>query len=1468
MPLGLSGDVAAVVGEEEVQGEYGGLYLGFKFIPEGSDAAVVTAGIDPDDVTEGTDPYTGPLYEGQVVPGFTAQGSGVRDFLFGGIVTGAVRVEGAIDRFVAGNVLTGNVSGGPGIIDNFAVYGDLGAAIVATTIGDTELENASGFFEVEIDDDDEFASFASGTDFAVGGRIGAVRTGGSIVASFDVLGEEEPDGGFTEDTFFESLGSTRREIEYKATGTNLDLARRFDFTRGLVDIPALYNDTFETYEPLGATADGEISVVGTISPTRDVNPDPADYYGIGVMAGQTVQVQLDSFTTFVQVIDPEGRVVASNFENNGQTAILTADAPFRFTAETAGTYRLYVDNRPGVGASDVYTLTVSELGDLSVGGIVANRRISSDAQIGDTFFSTKFNQEVGASDTIRVRDGDLGIVDAREEGFYDNNDGGTIRVPFGNLRSLSGSGVGATDTTSLVRFDGVDLRVGFSIGRIEATGVNNDLNGLFGGDVLINTGVAFDEDGFFNAPVTDRFGNLDMTQVAAGDDIQVVRSARDTYGNFVVGRGIGSIAVGRNYFNEDLVLADPRIFANADDINDDGFVDMLSVAGNVGAGTGAVNDDDGSSFEGVVSSGPAIDVGTNGNFRYFDVAENAIVVRDQFFGSFPGDDFREVRRGESFEYTDDSGTRVRLTPDEGEFNPFFNPAIDPPENAAIDNGTLEVLTYPVRSGGSILVSVRTDRSLTIENLDRGGRAVAEVGNIFLTGANGRAVTQTVASDGFTADLRFGLDGTDAFDFGIADDGIDDVDVDLNGRRYDVYNIEVSGLDTGSPVGDGRISNLINNTDGEVLSATLTSIGTLRAERVGIAETRGQADLTVANPRFVGANDPFDTEPYVIAVEGSIVEIEGDAVGNIYAGGEFGLDDVDGGAIDLSGGVDVVGEQGDGIGNTRRAGTDSFGQTSFADELGGAEGIGLPRLGELRGVIGSVRADAFGGDRGEFNALGRGRDRVERFEGIAGPIVAASPQTSENEGEIRFVDIGEGIADDGSGLVSRAGLYAEGFITTVVGTDADIRGEIIAQEINEIRLTGGSIVGADITQPNFLADGSFGFTTGREFAQPPSAVLEAGDLTDDPFYELDSIRVTGGGILNSLIDFTDIDNVSVDGGFGIFNSSLDTNVEQGVLNTVTSSDNLGIRNSQFVVGTNLNSIAAIGDAELLSVRQAPPSVRLGDEGFDFDPETGQQINATTDIRRAIGLPDNVDERRRVTNSGVIENALVTGSRDLGTYTASVTRSNLATVLPEADFIEDATLIGAGNNGVSEFPNRVSFGRNIGTYDVISTFGFQTTSGELSNVDASRDLINTLMRVSGRIEDVDVGGAVFGDTLLRAEGPDGSIGSINAGGMFGIARADVSIDEIVIANDLGAPTRDAVILPSNEATIRAGGANQPNAPIGRLSVGGDILSGVYVRATDNIDTLFVGGNIEEGAVIEADQIDDLQVDGLIFGDVLRR
>ena len=1001
------------------------------------------------------------------------------------------------------------------------------------------------------------------------------------------------------------------------------------------------------------------------------------------------------------------------------------------------------------GGGAQYQLTVENAGDVTIGGIVAGNRISSRSVIGTGFFNTKTRESnVGASDTIRLRQGDLGVVDARNESFYGGF--GTIRVPFGSMRSLSGSGVGAQLGNTIL--DDVTLRIGHSIGRLQATG---NAGGAFGGDVFVN----FFDDG------TDQVGLAIPTEATAGDDIQVVDAARDVYGNFVVGRGIGSIVAGGDWATTNFALPNSRIFVNIDDINDDGFVDMLSLGGNVGFSD---PENDGA---GTVVGGPAIDVGTNGNFRYFDIREEAVVIRDGFFGNSPGDSFLQVRRGESFDFTDDSGTRVRIEPDEGIANPNFDAVTDRPEDASIENGTLEVLTYPVRSGGSILVSLRTDRSVTVTNLDRGERTTSELGNLFLSGINGRPVTQQNVNDGFSNQLQFQLQDNNPnnlFDF---DDGLEDVEVLLEGRSVDLFNVQPSGLDNGSPVGDGRVSRLVNNSSGEILSATLTSIGELRAPCVGIAQTRGQAELNIAAPRSfnAGAQTPFLLEPHLIAVEGSIVSIEADSVGNIYVGGEFGIDEVEGGTQSLTG-LEPTGDAGDGIGNTNRAGFDAFGQPTMIQDVGGLNGIGIPRVGELRGVIGSIRADAFGGDLQEFNAFGRGRDLVESFEGIAGPIVAVSPETTDEiEGEIRFVDIGEGIADDGSGEVSRAGLYAEGFITRITGSNADIRGEISANEINEISLDNGSIIGADIFQPDLNTSGAFSFQRGIEFNGEITTLTEADDLPQDPFYELDSIRITNGGIIGTSIGFTDIDSIVIDDGFGIMRTDIGT-VTEGVINQIVSNNNVGIRNVSIDAGQTLNTFAANGDASLGSLASLPITARLGDQGFDFDPFTGREISPANDVRRSLGLPQGVDSRRRVTNTGVIENVDISGTRDLGSYTASVTRSNLNSFLAATDFIEDASGIGGFDPNSPDFPNRVAFGRNIGTVDVISTFGFQSTSGEVDNVDAARDLINTLLRVSGRFETVDVGGAIFGDTFLRAEGPDGSIGSVTAGDVFGVIRAE--------------------------------------------------------------------------------------------------
>ena len=1514
---GLSGSPGAVAtylvdGEPEnieVTEDTGPLYLGFKFTNDDPDIVIVYDSLDPDDLTEGTRPYTGPLYGGRVRPGLYVEDGSLGEFYFGGIVTGNVRVEGSLGEFVAGAILTGDATGtllggaatgvsggGPQVnSDNFAVYGDVDSIVTAAVIGDNEVENAAP--QEDPGEDDPTAVYTTGTDFAIGGRLGTIRSGGSISASFDIRGDRVPEDGFPDDvdTFYSPITGPYAEVEFKDDdeGNNIN----DQFANGLAVIPALYNDTFESFEPVGTRVDGDITIQGRIDSTPDNEEvkDFVDYYGIGVMAGQRISVQVPDGGVALGVFDPDGRLVTTNLDDNSQTAPEVAGSEIFFTAQTGGAYRVaiaFTNNVLFQATSNLftaadYTLVIRDAGDIVLGGITAVNRIYSGNTVDTTLVNT------------RVFQGDIGIIDARNEAFFDYGSGNIIRVLDGNLRQLSGSSIGYYDEGT-GDAGAASVRVAHSIGRIEATGV---AGGQFSGDVFLNwTGV------------TDLDGIAQPINAAAGDDIQYVIAARDVWSNLTVGRGIGSIVAGRDFAIPVITSGapvTPLIATNIDDINDDGFVDILSVNGNVGL----------SSDSGVVVGGPAIDMGTNGNFRYMDVPEAGTVVGDPFFGGSVDEGFRELQAGETFTFREDSGAQVEIRPVPLERNPTFTGGSTDPFDRLDRPGTIEALLYPVRSGGTILASLRTDRAVEVEIVDRGGnRAVAEVGNMFLTGDGRPVLVENTSLSGsrFTPDLRLANER----DQREPTDPFDDLTVDLMGPgRVDVFSVNATGTGPNA----GKFSEINNETDGEVLSVRAASIGTIDAQRVGVSMPAGLGDLIAATPIVSGF--PFQEQPYAILVEGSIIEVRGDEVGNVFAGIDLPeIDSIDvggtggggagggtggggggggvtnnpgggggggvtnnpgggggGGVTNSPGGGGGTGggtnTGGGGVSNTatpfiRGGQGDAIGGLGGNDPQagGGVGGIGNVALGEQRGIIGSVRADTRGGGREERDALGFGRDDPFRFEGIAGPIVAATLDTADVvQGEIGFVDIGEGIADAGRGTFSTGGLYAEAFIVEVRGRDgADIRGDIVANEINDVRLSGGSLIGADIVQTRYGPDSAIGspnfqFSSdlGPRLTSTTLTLFESNDTEDRNFNEIDSIRVTdGGGIIGSTVVATDLDRVTVEGGFGIIQSTFG-GVDTGVFNLIRA-DGLGIRNVSVEPGLTLNDIVGVGDGEAIDITQFSPTVRLSEAGGDEDPFSGLSLSSANDIRRAVGLPTDVDSREQVTASGVLENVQVRAARDLGSASGTFIRSNASSVNPNFDFEDDANGIGVGNPEGSFFPMTFNLGRTIDDVFAIDTNGLQMIAGEINNVELSNNMMNTLARVSGDIDTITVARDITSDTLIRAEGPDGRVGTVTTGrDMLGRVRADQRIGLLDVGRDLGSPNAFAANDTTTESTVRSGGAGLPDSPIGTIEVGRNILGGVFIRSTDTIDRLIVDEDILSGALIQADSIGEIDVGGANFG-----
>jgi hypothetical protein len=1481
LPTGFEGDpgVLQVFGDEEItieaadgtRGSGGELYLGMKFTDD--DNFVNYGQIPFSSLIEGTAPYDGPLVAGAVVPGVTMLDGGVQEFTYGGVVTGRVRIEGSIDLFAAGAILTGAVAfDGPAIQDNFAVFGDVGTIVSTSHVGDNEMAGARPDYDEESTD---LPAFASGTDFAIGGRVGTIRSAGSMVGAFDIRGDRDPEPGFA--TFYEARGDTYNEFELQIRERPEIIAAAF--VDGRFDLPAFENDSFDTFEPLPLSVDGNVTVNGGLNSINDAT-DFVDYYGLPLMAGQEVvfSESVDPFgLTTLGVFDPEGRLVLTFFEDNSNTAAAVDASRVLYRAETAGTYRiavgfafdptfsdgnaiLFENTADSVG----YSFRVEGAGDVALGAIQARQRIFTNTSLLPSFFDP--GGYTGTS--IRLRQGDIGVIEARAETIVGS---GSIRTDSGHIRHVTGSSIGRTGIDVPVRSasEGVILRASFSVGRVEATGAAGLANPDIGGDVVLNPNDLFD----------GRVGTNFLGQqfITAGDDIQVVDAARHVWGQMIAGRGIGSIVAGDSFFTEGAFLP-AAIFTNSDDLGDDGFVDILSVGDSIGSDTplGPGPDTDVTSI-----AGPAIDMGTNGNFRYMDLPEGGVIVRDALFGRFPSESFQPITPGESFTFTDDSGTNVRLDPTPLEFNPNFNPAFDPPEAQFLNPGSLQVITYPVRSGGAILASVRADRGVNVTTADRGPRATAEIGNIFLSG-DGRPVVRERDAFTFNAEAQLVLANTSqsADDPFNENDPFDDIDVVLNGANVDVFSVgaasgvtpedfEIAGL--ASRAGDGRFSNIVNNTRGEVLNVLATSIGTIRAERVGVAETRGTAALEVSRPRIDLPLYPADNEQYAIVAENSIVSVEGDAVGNVYAGVDTSITSTPIVPVQVVAPTSPISDFGDGIGGLNGSVSSSDGRAQFG---GGIDGVGLVRLGEVRGNIGSVRADAFGGDRTEFDNTGAGRDLDFRFEGIVGPIVAATVDTPIVEGQIDFVDIGEGIADDGSGNSGGGGLYAEAFIGRVEGNNANIYGDIVAAELGSVQLNLGSIIGADIIQTGQIVNdpSSPTFFSSREFQVQSTitqTLFETAEFEGQPFYEADLISVNGGGILGSRFEFNDIDTVRVTNGFGILRSDFGTTGD-GFINNITT-DGLGIRNVDVRTGFTLNNIVALGNADPIDVSVFSPTLlQSGDPTMVFDPATGAEISLANDLRYTVGLPPDVDSRRRITNDGVMENIRLFGSRDLGNMAAAVARSNITSAVPPGlQFEDSANGIGGGDPLAESFPLRVDFGRTLNNFDFISVDGFSAVGGDLETFDSEENLFNTSLRTSGRIQNVSVGDTIDRDTVIRAEGPEGTIGNISATDLSGIVRADRRIDEITLTGNLGGPDTIPAELTSTEATVRVGGSlGLPDSSIGVLRVEGDVLSGAFVRATDDIEELFVGGDVLDGAVIEAARIEEFDVQGTIFGDVLGR
>jgi hypothetical protein len=330
--------------------------------------------------------------------------------------------------------------------------------------------------------------------------------------------------------------------------------------------------------------------------------------------------------------------------------------------------------------------------------------------------------------------------------------------------------------------------------------------------------------------------------LAIGGDYQVVSAATTFQATLLANRSIGVTRAGN------MAPATPSIItANADEQNDDGIIDLIDVAGDLGT---------------LDAGGPAITTGPGGNLRYFNVGGN--VFRDAFFGGGVQEP-TTYDPGEKVTLRDDSGATMNFTPFPVVRNPLFTPGGTNPATLA---PSLTITAYGIRgSGGVAVINLTSTGSVEVgAGGGRGAASHAEIGLLQTTGTGNPVIRNT--NDG---SLVFSQPTNPR------DTNSVNLDVLLDGSgTLDVFKVEANSA-----------TSIRNETDGEILNVDALggTIGALSATNIGIGVNHTGAAV---NPIQTISNAyPFNQQ-HVGIVSGNVLNVQASAaVGNLNITGDIG-----------------------------------------------------------------------------------------------------------------------------------------------------------------------------------------------------------------------------------------------------------------------------------------------------------------------------------------------------------------------------------------------------------------------------------------------------------------------------------------------------------------------------------------------------------------------------------------------------
>ncbi|MBN1764720.1 MAG: hypothetical protein JW860_05635 [Sedimentisphaerales bacterium] len=1226
----------------------------------------------------------------------------------GGAVFGDVVISGSIDTFYAGYLAT----------NRFIVNGDLNTLVVATeaggrsgsdefwtSVGTSYFYGGDGVFPV-VDVGGQMGSFYCVGDWGlpvrVWGRDDAPKFPGVLDPSVST-----PDAPI--------YVRMHREIERKLT----DEPEGFFFPSGGMETGGAYiinNDSPYNAQYLG-TVDGKLSVVGQL---ESVLSGEEDYYSFGVMAGQTIEVQMYytagltnaitghpllpdseiplaySIQGGLDLFDPELNWVG----NLGEMDIVTgAPLPLTFTAEEAGIYTISVDGvfdevkTSGFG----YRLDISGVSETSLGGgnILADMRTS--------VYPLLYSQTDEFPEHIQVVNGNLGAISV---GQY---------MRLGNIAVLDGSaaairaGANALELNDIdLRYyanseDGDDLDITIDIpGDVPTLGFGYESDDLEDQNVAVASGFYISGDmGRVSSPVKStleltvggdlqsfRIGNEiaapEPLEEADDDEDDEEREEGSFSGYIAVNGNIGEIRIESAYLGSALDISGELdstiyynsfrtgIFANADGIGEEGVIDSIIV---------------GDDFETIVSVGPL-----GGNVRFVDIRGGITHSSGGWtelggFGPFTYDP------GESVTIVDDSGALVKITPGyrglvEDEI--IVVPGEDPADGAG----------GAVGDGGGVL-SVKLLPVLDI--------LPEEVSGSVNRTELGYAIVEIESTDG----LRISSSGGPAEIGVVSVTGVEDNTVSINGN----YPVSVLRMTITAPVAAA------DGAQDEEAVQEFTGI-------TRIVNSSGYWEHYF-NGRWMEGRGPDERWR-----AGDIVSIQiggDDAARNITLEDDGGGNNVVSITIDVTQDpatqeypFDIIRIEGN-LGYTYN----STGQIIKSLQLSAAdanvyESVADPGGEQHNGLFSEVAIDRIivGGALGDVdvrnsvNVIEINEDNsryVNQYDGVIGTIIIY--------GNLNRIDLGDGIPHPGTGRFAEAGVFVYGLMGTVeiTGQGRDMGGPVFAAtSINQVLVSDG----ARITGYNGWG-GTGERVRGSFYIQPTITVT----LDFDDFFLEDSSS-TGSGPINTIRvtgEDSEIRGAEIrsgtlgefyvnNGAEGVFDSRIRTRGDY-------SSDN-GFIQQMTVGGAGIHNtlIQATNDIENIVVQSGGTmeDCEIRSE-YHIGNIIADEINRTD--MDAINLIDKVTAR-----DGIIDLAIETG--ELGQLKAS------------DDILGSAIYVGGPINKISTPGN------------LISSIVITGPHGDLNNITVGGDFgtgSGGILSVDGEINSIKVGGDFEGQLRLNWEAP---------------------------------------------------------------------------------------------------------------------